>query len=106
MYRRTTTNKQQTIMPVIILNKDFLQQTKVEKILREKYATIWKNEKKRVEVHTPWRTNPIIYFNDELQQPYIRLYLKIEGNTFSMKRIVPIEGHTDDGFKKMRPPKY
>jgi hypothetical protein len=91
-------------MPVIILNKDFIQQMKVEQILREKYAPIWKNENKRVEVHTPFRTNPIIYFNDELQQPYIRLYLKIEGNRLSMAQIVPMKEYTDDGFTKMRPP--
>ena len=98
-------SEQHTIMPVTILNKDFIQQTKIERILREKYAELWKKENKRVELHTPWRSNPIMYFNDELQQPYLRLYLKIEDNRIKMSRIVPIEGETDDGFTKLRPPK-
>lgn len=98
-------SEQHTIMPVIVLNKDFIQQTKIERILSSKYAELWKNENKRVELHTPWRSNPIMYFNDELQQPYLRLYLKIEDNRIKMSRIVPIKGETDDGFTKLRPPK-
>lgn len=97
-------------MPVIILNKDMLQQFNMEKELNEKYAPLWKSKNKRVEVHTPWRSNPMIYYNDDLtEEPYYRLYLKIYGTRFVLKKITPMKGFEEkdyeERFMKLNPPK-
>jgi hypothetical protein len=101
-------------MPVITLSiqqlkKDYLQQVKIENVLMKSYAKVWKRNNKRVEVHTPWRSNPMIYFNDELTDtPYTRLYLKITGDTFRLHPIKPMEGFEakdfEERFMKLKPP--
>ena len=97
-------------MPAIIINKQMLQQIKIEKELNEKYAPLFKRDNKRVEIHTPFRTNPMIYYNDDLtEEPYFRLYLKITGNKFCLQRIKPMPGFEDkdheERFMKLNPPK-
>ena len=97
-------------MPVIVLNKQMLQQVKMEKELNEKYAPLFKRDNKRVEIHTPWRTNPMIYYNDDLtEEPYHRLYLKITGDKFRLHKIIPMAGFEgkdhEERFMKLNPPK-
>ena len=92
------------------IKKDMLLQTKIEKELMEKYAPAWKRQNKRVEIHSPWRSNPMIYFNDELiDTPYTRLYLKITGETFKLHFIKPMAGFEtkdyEERFMKLNPPK-
>jgi len=83
------------------LFEKLLEQNKFENQLKTIFGT---NKTVRFELHTPWRSNPIIYFNDNLDKPYTRLYIQIKDGKMIYRPIVPNDKKNHDYFKKLNPP--
>ena len=83
------------------LVEKLLEQNKFENQLKTVFG---KNKTVRFELHTPWRSNPIIYFNDNLvDKSYTRLYIEIKDGKMIYRPIVS-NNKNYDSFKKLSPP--